>query len=249
MSVIAKRLSCLRGSRAARIGGVAVLLLLPTLTAFWKAPVHAADAAMPVPEFDAPAATGSGLQTAVLAGGCFWGVQGVFEHVKGVDHVLAGYSGGKGATANYELVSSGMTGHAESVQIRFDPDKISFGQILRIFFSVALDPTQLNRQFPDSGTQYRSEIFYTDPVQRNVAQSYIAQLDRAHVFSRPIVTRVDPDQGFFAAEAYHQDYLTRHPDSPYIATYDLPKVENLKRLFPEYYLSTPVLASSKGPSS
>jgi peptide-methionine (S)-S-oxide reductase len=243
MSEITKRLWSFRSSRAAKIGGGAALLLAPVLSLFWHATVQAADRAVPPPEIDAPAA-GGGVQTAVLSGGCFWGVQGVFSHVKGVKQVLAGYAGGKPATASYELVSTGTTGHAESVQIKFDPAQISYGQILRIFFSVALDPTQLNRQSPDVGTQYRSEIFYTSPIQQNVAQSYIAQLDRAHAFSKPIATRVDPDQGFFPAEAYHQDYLTRHPDNPYIATFDLPKVEALKRLFPEYYVDAPVLASA-----
>jgi peptide-methionine (S)-S-oxide reductase len=246
MSAYAKRLSSFCLSRAARLGGAA-LLLIPVLGALLRAPAHGADAAMPAPQIDVPSDGKSGMQTAVLAGGCFWGVQGVFQHVKGVKQVISGYAGGKAATATYELVSTGMTGHAESVQIKFDPEEISFGQILRIFFSVGLDPTQLNRQFPDSGTQYRSEIFYTSPAQRDVAQSYIAQLDRAHVFSKPIVTRVDPDGGFFAAEAYHQDYLTRHPDNPYIATYDLPKIESLKRLFPEYYLSAPVMTALKTP--
>ena len=181
-----------------------------------------------------------GAGVAVVAGGCFWGVQGVFEHVKGVQQVLAGYAGGAQATAQYGAVSTGGTGHAESVQIRFDPRVISYGQILRIFFSVALDPTEVDRQGPDSGSQYRSEIFYADEAQKRVAQDYIAQLDAAKVFSRPIATRVDKSAGFFAAEAYHQDYLLRHPESMYIVMNDLPKIAALKRLFPEVYLDAPV---------
>ena len=169
-------------------------------------------------------------------------MQGVFEHVRGVKQVLAGYDGGKKWTAQYELVSTGTTGHAESIRVVFDPKQISYGQILRIFFSVATDPTQVNRQFPDQGTQYRSEIFYADAAQKQVAERYIAQLNAARVFHAPIATRVDPDSGFFRAETYHQDYLVRHPDAPYIATFDLPKVEDLRKTFPELYASKPTLA-------
>jgi peptide-methionine (S)-S-oxide reductase len=202
----------------------------------------AADAAqvVPPPQADMPASEPATLQTAVLAGGCFWGVQGVFQRVKGVDRVLSGYAGGTAETANYETVSSGRTGHAESVEIQFDPKTISYGQILQIFFSVALDPTEVNRQGPDSGTQYRSEIFVSDEAQRKVAQSYIAQLDQAGIFHRPIATKVDKLDGFYPAEAYHQDYLLRHPDSMYIMINDLPKVANLKRLFPTVYREIPV---------
>jgi peptide-methionine (S)-S-oxide reductase len=248
MPVVPKRLPSLSSSLLALgVGGAALLsLLLPNDA--WQAPVQAAEAAtsLPAPAVDAPVASEDSTETAVLAGGCFWGVQGVFQHVKGVKQVVSGYAGGKSATAHYELVGTGTTGHAESVQITFDPHQISYGQLLRIFFSVATDPTQVNRQFPDSGPQYRSEIFYAGPAQRDIAQRYIAQLDQAHVFGRPIATRVDPDQGFFPAEDYHQDYLTRHPDSPYIATYDLPKIENLKRLFPDAYVGQPVLVATKG---
>jgi peptide-methionine (S)-S-oxide reductase len=196
---------------------------------------------VPAPAVDVPEAPG-GLQTAILSGGCFWGVQGVFEHVRGVRQVLAGYAGGKAVTANYELVSTGATGHAESVKITFDPKQISYGEILRIYFSVATDPTQVNRQFPDEGPQYRGEIFYTDAAQKAVATGYITQLNAAKIFSRPIATRVDPDTGFFKAETYHQDYLVRHPDAAYIATYDLPKVAALKLLFPARYRPVPVTA-------
>ena len=203
------------------------------------APAQAAIRA-PAPALDTPAASAAG--TAVLSGGCFWGMQGVFEHVRGVRQVLAGYDGGKKATAQYELVSTGTTGHAESIRIVFDPRQITYGEILRIYFSVATDPTQVNRQFPDEGTQYRSEIFYANPAQRQVAERYSAQLNAAKVFHAPIATRVDPDRGFFRAEGYHQDYLVRHPDAAYIATFDLPKVADLKATFPQRYSAKPTLA-------
>jgi peptide-methionine (S)-S-oxide reductase len=188
-----------------------------------------AAAPLPSPSFDPPS---RGAQVAVLSGGCFWGVQGVFEHVKGVRKVWAGYAGGQRATASYDLVSTGTTGHAESVRIEFDPAQISYGQILRIFFQVATDPTQVNRQFPDEGPQYRSEVFYQNPVQKLVAQRYIAQLNAGKAFSRPIATRVDADTGFFRAEDHHQDYLVHHPNQPYIAVYDMPKLAHLKAEFP-----------------
>lgn len=200
--------------------------------------------AVPAPALDNPLAPG-GLQTAVLAGGCFWGTQGVFEHVKGVHKVLAGYAGGAKSTAHYDIVSTGTTGHAESIQVQFDPAKISYGEILRVFFSVAHDPTQLNRQGPDSGTQYRSSIFYADPTQEKIARAYIDQLQRAHVFNRPIVTRVDPLNGFYPAEGYHQDYLVHNPNVPYIMYNDLPKIENLKRVLPDMYSDRPVLTASR----
>jgi peptide-methionine (S)-S-oxide reductase len=200
----------------------------------------AAPVKAPPPAFDAPAAAGVATETAVLSGGCFWGLQGVFEHVRGVRQVLAGYAGGPKGLADYELVSTGTTGHAESVKIVFDPRQISYGEILRIYFSVATDPTQLNEQFPDQGPQYRGDIFYLDGVQRAVAERYIAQLQSAHVYRRPIVTRLDAYKGFFPAESYHQDYLLRHPDAAYIATYDLPKVAALKSLFPADYRPNPL---------
>jgi peptide-methionine (S)-S-oxide reductase len=220
---------------------LAALVLLP-LAAHLRAPALAQETAKPLPSpaLDLPPATG--LQKAVLSGGCFWGVQGVFEHVRGIRKVLSGYAGGTKDTASYEVVSSGATGHAESVEISYDPKQITYGEILRIFFSVALDPTQVDGQGPDSGTQYRSEVFAVDADQRRVAQAYIAQLERAHVFGAPIATRVDPDTGFYPAEDYHQDYLVHHPDSMYIVFNDLPKVASLKRLFPERYVETPVLA-------
>jgi peptide-methionine (S)-S-oxide reductase len=217
---------------AAGIG--ALLLRSPMLAA--EVPV-----VIPAPAVDNPKAAGP-LQTAVLSGGCFWGVQGVFEHVRGVQKVVAGYAGGERATAQYETVSSGNTGHAESVQITFDPAQISYGQLLQIAFSVVHDPTQLNRQGPDVGTQYRSSIFYADDTQKHIAEAYISQLDRAHAFPRPIVTRVDALRGFYPAEDYHQDYLIHNPTQPYIALYDLPKIENFKKTFPELYRGQPVLA-------
>lgn len=198
-------------------------------------------AASPLPPatVDNPKSAGAD-QTAVLSGGCFWGVQGVFEHVRGVRQVLAGYAGGDKATAEYETVSTGSTGHAESVQVTFDPREISYGEILRIFFSVAHDPTELNRQGPDVGTQYRSEIFYADADQKRVAQAYMAQLEQAKVFSRPLATRVDALKGFYPAEDYHQDFLIKNPTYPYIVYNDLPKIKALKDQFPEEYQPTPV---------
>jgi peptide-methionine (S)-S-oxide reductase len=209
----------------------------------WHQPLLGAEAPVIIapPAVDNPKAAGPS-QTAVLAGGCFWGVQGVFEHVRGVQKVVAGYAGGERSTAQYETVSSGTTGHAESVRITFDPAAISYGQILQIAFSVVHDPTQLNRQGPDAGTQYRSAIFYADDSQKRIAQAYISQLDQSHVFGHPIVTRVDPLKGFYAAEDYHQDYLIHNPTQPYIAYYDIPKIENFRRTFPELYSGQPVLA-------
>jgi peptide-methionine (S)-S-oxide reductase len=185
-------------------------------------------------------APSTGPQTAVFSGGCFWGVQGVFEHVKGVTRAVSGYAGGHVANPNYEQVSSGSTGHAESVKVTFDPAKVSYGTLLRIFFSVALDPTQKDRQGPDWGTQYRSELFVNNAEQQRVAKAYIAQLDAAHAFGKPIVTRIDQAGPFYPAEAYHQDYLDLHPDQPYIAINDIPKVEALQALFPGNWRPTPV---------
>src|SRR5512135_882554 len=174
-------------------------------------------------------------QTAVFAGGCFWGVDAVFKHVKGVTNVESGYAGGNAATAHYEMVSSGTTGHAESVRVRFDPARVTYQQLLQVFFNVAHDPTQLNRQGPDSGSQYRSAIFYTDAEQQQAAQDYIRQLGAAHTFSAPIVTQVVPLQQFYPAEAYHQNYLELHPYQPYIVFNDMPKLEQLRKQFPGLY--------------
>ncbi|MGA2779581.1 MAG: peptide-methionine (S)-S-oxide reductase MsrA [Steroidobacteraceae bacterium] len=225
------------------IASLTLLALAVIGVAVVRSPLHAAESAVELapPALDNPKAAGA-PQTAVLAGGCFWGVQGVFEHVRGVQRVVAGYAGGDQSTAEYETVSSGSTGHAESVKITFDPAQISFGQILQIAFSVVHDPTQLNRQGPDVGTQYRSAVFYVDETQKRIAETYIRQLDDAHVFPRPIVTRVDALKGFFPAEDYHQDYLVHHPTAAYIAYFDLPKVENFKRSFPALYNERPVLA-------
>src|SRR6202034_3562441 len=188
------------------------------------ATIYAAEAPVAIapPAIDNPKTAGP-TKTAVLAGGCFWGVQGVFEHVRGVKKVISGYAGGERSTAQYETVSTGSTGHAESVQITYDPGEISYGKLLQIAFSVVSDPTQLNRQGPDVGTQYRSAIFYADENQKRIAQAYISQLDQSHAFARPIVTRVDPLKGFYPAEGYHQDYLIHNPTQPYIAIYDMRK--------------------------
>ena len=186
----------------------------------------------PDPAVD-PAPANAGTQTAVLAGGCFWGVEAVFERLNGVSDVVSGYAGGSKSTAHYEIVGSGTTGHAESVQITYDPSVISYGRLLKIFFAVAHDPTEVNRQGPDEGTQYRSSIFYTTPEQQSVAEAYIRQLNAAKVFRKTIATKVVPLEGFYAAEAYHQNFLDHHPDYPYIVYNDLPKIEHLKKEYPE----------------
>jgi peptide-methionine (S)-S-oxide reductase len=186
----------------------------------------------PGPAVDSPLASSSAKQTAVFAGGCFWGVQAVFQRLKGVISATSGYSGGYVKSPSYETVSTGITGHAESVSITYDASKITYGQLLMVFFSVAHDPTQWNRQGPDTGSQYRSAIFYASDEQKRIAQAYIAQLDAAKVYSRPIVTKVEPFQAFYPAEDYHQNYLDHNPDNPYIVYNDLPKLENLKKTFP-----------------
>jgi peptide-methionine (S)-S-oxide reductase len=208
----------------------AILFIVGAVAACSSATASAT--AIPDPTLDAPLASAKGEQTAVLAGGCFWGVEAVFENVKGVTDVKSGYSGGSPAKAHYEDVSTGETGNAESVKITYDPSQISYGQLLKVFFSVAHDPTELNRQGPDSGTQYRSAIFYANEEQKNIAQAYIVQLNRAKVFGRPIVTQVTALQSFTEAEAYHQDYLVNHPDEPYIVINDMPKIENLRKQLP-----------------
>ena len=199
---------------------------------------------IPAPVLDETGTPLPSSEVAILAGGCFWGVQGVFQHVEGVIGAVSGYAGGTADTAHYEIVSGGATGHAESVQLTFDPRRISYGHVLQIYFSVAHDPTELDRQGPDVGTQYRSAIFPTSPEQGRIAAAYIAQLDRAHVFDAKIVTRIEPGRQFYPAEAYHQDYLTRHPTQPYIAINDLPKIDDLKRLFPAFYRTAPVLVAA-----
>jgi peptide-methionine (S)-S-oxide reductase len=224
----------------AKLGIAAVAVLMLALSPM---PIRAqtAAAALPTPALDL-APGGAGEQTAVFAGGCFWGVQGVFEHVKGVTRAVSGYAGGHVANPDYEQVSSGATGHAESVRVTFDPTRVTYGKLLQIFFTVALDPTQVDQQGPDRGTQYRSELFVTGPEQERVARAYLAQLEAAHTFKRPIATRIDQAGPFYPAEGYHQDYLVHHPDQPYIAIYDLPKVRNLERLFPEMWQATPTTA-------
>jgi peptide-methionine (S)-S-oxide reductase len=208
------------------------------------APSFASEEAVviPAPAMDVQAA--GGMQTAVIAGGCFWGVQGVYQHTKGVVSAVSGYSGGDKSTANYNAIGSGTTGHAEAVEVKYDPSKISYGKILQIYFSVVHDPTQLNRQGPDSGTQYRSEIFATTPEQKKVAEAYIAQLNAAKVYKKPIATKLGMLQAFYPAEAYHQDYLTLHPKQPYIVYNDLPKIENLKKIFAENYNDKPTLVNA-----
>jgi peptide-methionine (S)-S-oxide reductase len=223
------------------LGAAALVLTLAGLA--WYGSVAAGEKAtlVPAPALDAPA--GDGLQKAVLAGGCFWGIQAVYQHAKGVRQVISGYIGGDKAAPSYEEVSSGATGHAEAVEITFDPREISYGKILQIYFSVAHDPTQLNRQGPDVGTQYRSAIFYADTHMR-VADAYIAQLDGAKAFQRAVVTKVAPLTQFFPAEAYHQDYALNHPNQPYIVFNDLPKLDNFKRMFTEFYREAPVTVAS-----
>jgi len=213
------------------------VFLAVAVSAVTLATAHSSGAVdIPDPKADMPLAASHGSAMTVLAGGCFWGMQGVFEHVKGVTHVTAGYSGGSADTAQYE---TGTTGHAESVQITYDPAQITFGQLLKVYFSVAHNPTELNRQTPDEGTQYRSAIFFAAPDQQQVAESYIAQLNAAKAFPDPIVTQVAPFKAFYAAEAYHQDYLTLHPNQPYIAFYDMPKLADLRKEFPSLYVETP----------
>jgi peptide-methionine (S)-S-oxide reductase len=190
---------------------------------------------IPDPTIDAPLAKVKGEQTAVLAGGCFWGIEAVYEHVKGVTHVESGYAGGSSETAEYRTVSSGRTGHAESVRITYDPSQVTYGQLLKVFFAVAHDPTELNRQGPDTGTQYRSAIFYANDEQKRIAESYIAQLDQAKIFPSKIVTQVVPSKGFYEAEGYHQNYLANHPDEPYIVYNDMPKLQSLRQQLPELY--------------
>ena len=215
-------------------------------TTIWLGTGAAADVAraVPAPVVDEPASSAT-AEVAVLAGGCFWGVQGVFQHVDGVTGAVSGYAGGAKDTADYHTVSTGSTGHAESVQITFDPRRISYGRILQIYFSVAHDPTELDRQGPDVGTQYRSAIFPQTAEQAPIAEAYIAQLDKAHVFPAPIVTKIEPGKAFYAAEGYHQNYLTLHPTQPYIAINDLPKVSALKQFFPSLYRDAPVLVAAK----
>jgi peptide-methionine (S)-S-oxide reductase len=221
---------------------LAHLVTLALLAGLAACSASAAEHPVPAPSVDAPkTTTPQGDRTVVLAGGCFWGMQAVFEHVRGVRHVWAGYTGGSAATANYADVSDGDTGHAESIKLRFDPSVVSYGQLLQVYFTVAHDPTELNRQGPDRGTQYRSEIFYANPIQQKIAKAYIAQLTAAKVFTAPIVTQVAPLHRFYMGETYHQDYVRLHPDNLYVAINDAPKLTQLKRMFPALYQQAPTL--------
>jgi len=221
----------------------AVAALMIAGVAYWTLP-SSAESARRIPPAAVDETTGASREVAVLAGGCFWGVQGVFQHVDGVISAVSGYAGGSRDTAQYETTSSGTTGHAESVQITFDPHRITYGHILQIYFSVAHDPTELNRQGPDVGKQYRSAIFPQNPEQSRIATAYIAQLNAAKLFPTRIVTTIEPGKEFYPAEAHHQDYLTLHPSQPYIVINDLPKIQALKELFPDSYRETPVLVAA-----
>ena len=237
-----KKISC------NRLRAILAVLAVLAGTAYWASSSSAETAHMvppPVMDETTPAAP---TEVAVLAGGCFWGVQGVFQHVNGVISAVSGYAGGARDTAHYEMTSSGTTGHAESVQITFDPHRVSYGQILQIYFSVAHDPTELNRQGPDTGTQYRSAIFPQTPEQAQIATAYIAQLNQGKAFPSAIVTTIELDKSFYPAETYHQNYLTLHPNQPYIAINDLPKVRALERLFPNLYRSDPVMVAVAQPA-
>ncbi len=224
---------------------ILVVLAIVVLAVIFKGAASRAENAtvVPMPAVDEAAGTRSS-EIAVLAGGCFWGVQAVYQHLKGVTSAVSGYAGGEQSTAEYERVSTGRTGHAEAVQITFDPRVITYGRILQVFFSVVHDPTQLNRQGPDVGTQYRSAIFPMSPEQGNVAKAFIAQLNQARIFDAAIVTKIEPSRSFYRAEAYHQDFLERNPTHPYIVMNDLPKIDNLKRIFPNLYNPKPVLVGS-----
>ncbi|CAN5719130.1 peptide-methionine (S)-S-oxide reductase MsrA [soil metagenome] len=226
----------------AAIGAAAIAVFA---FAGFTAPAEASAVTVPAPAADLATAPAAVTESLVLAGGCFWGVQGVFQHVQGVVSAVSGYAGGAADTAKYNVVSSGATGHAEAVKVVYDPKKISYGKLLQIYFSVAHNPTELNRQGPDTGTQYRSTIFPANAEQARVAQAYITQLNAANTFGRKLATTVEPLKAFYPAEAYHQDYLTLHPEQPYIAYNDLPKVEDLKRSFPSLYSATPVLVGAK----
>jgi peptide-methionine (S)-S-oxide reductase len=240
-SSLPRRFGRTAGTLAGWAGALALMVGTLHLTS-----TSAAESAVKIP---APAidetANAANVQTAVFAGGCFWGVQGVFQRVNGVVQAVSGYAGGKKETAQYEMVGTGLTGHAESVKITYDPKKVSYGTLLQIYFSVAHDPTQLNRQDPDSGPQYRSAIFYADPAQKQTAERYIAQLDAAKAYPKKIVTQVVPLTEFYPAEGYHQDYLTLHPESGYIARFDLPKVANLKSMFPQQFRAEPALVTAR----
>jgi len=216
-----------------------VLVAVLALFVWTRNSYTSAATVIPDPAVDETLAPQKGQEKVVVAGGCFWGIQAVFQHVKGVSSATSGYAGGTVKNPGYEQVSTGETGHAESVEIVYDPSKITLGQLLKVFFSVAHDPTELNRQGPDTGTQYRSVIFFTNPDQQRIAQAYVQQLDQAKVFSQPIVTQIVPFKAFYRAEDYHQNYAAEHPENPYIAMFDLPKVKNLQQQFPSLYVAKP----------
>ena len=240
------RVSSALPSTPRRTALFAGLLVALATAAFAPRLTSAGESAVKIPAPSVDATTGaSATQTAVFAGGCFWGVQGVFQRVNGVVQAVSGYSGGAKETAQYEMVGSGLTGHAEAVKITYDPKKVSYGTLLQIYFSVAHDPTQLNRQDPDSGPQYRSAVFYSDAAQKETTEKYIAQLDAAKSYPKKIVTQIVPLTAFYAAEAYHQDYLTLNPESGYIARFDLPKIANLKTMFPQQYRAEPALVMAR----
>lgn len=220
---------------------LAALILTAAAAVFWQTPAVSAEDAVVIPPPAMDEKATAGTEKAVFAGGCFWGVQGVFQHVKGVTSAVSGYAGGDKDTAVYEMVGTSRTGHAESIEITYEPSEVTYGQLLQVYFSVAHNPTQLNYQGPDSGTQYRSTIFAENDTQKKIAESYIAQLDKTKVFPKPIVTTLETGKTFYPAEDYHQDFLTLNPTYPYIVYNDLPKVENLKRLFPNLYREKPVL--------
>ena len=226
-----------------RSAGIALAGLVAAGFIIWQVPAKSAEPTfqIPAPALDETPPAGAGMETAVLAGGCFWGMQGVFQHVKGVTDAVSGYAGGDKATAHYETVSGGGTHHAESVEITYDPSKITFGKLLQVYFSVAHNPTELNYQGPDQGTNYRSTVFARNQEQAKIAEAYIAQLDKTHVYPDKIVTTIEMNKPFFAAEDYHQNFLTTHPDYPYIVYNDLPKIAALKQTFPGLYRDKPVL--------
>ncbi|HEV7321871.1 MAG TPA: peptide-methionine (S)-S-oxide reductase MsrA [Ensifer sp.] len=224
------------------LGNVSLISVAALVAALATAPLASAqETAVPIPPPSLDEKTTASTEIAVFAGGCFWGVQGVFQHVKGVKNAVSGYAGGTAATADYETVSGGKTGHAESVEVTFDPREVTYGQLLQVFFSVAHNPTQLNYQGPDHGTQYRSALFAVTDEQKKIAAAYIAELGKSGAFPAAIVTQVSPFKGFYAAEDYHQDFLTRNPTHPYIVYNDLPKIENLRTLFPGAFRANPVL--------
>ena len=235
----------MRIGRVVMVAAAAVAAVWGWQAAFGPTVLAEPATVVPAPAVDTAATGAAGPQTVILAGGCFWGVQAVFQHTKGVIKAVSGYAGGSKETAEYETVSTGRTGHAESVAVTFDPSVVSYGTILQIYFSVAHDPTEFNRQGPDEGPQYRSEIFAQNDEQKRVAEAYVAQLGKAGVFKKPIVTKISQGAPFYPAEGYHQDYATLHPSNMYIVFNDLPKIENLKRLFSDRYQATPVLVSAR----